>query len=300
MIRLKFFFALMVATLPLAVRGSWVAAETGGGSPSPATSRLHVWPAKPAQGQTLFFRLPLAGTARGARAAFGSRSVPLLQRGGALVGVIGLRITEPVGGRTLRLSYRDAEDLPREVSRVVQIARTRFPVRRLTMRRSTERLYTFPGAKAEDAAVSRAVRTSTPGWLWTGPFRLPAQGRLSTPFGVKRIRNRRTSYYHRGTDIAAPTGRRIVAPQNGRVVLSRGFRKYGGTIVLDHGGGVTSLYLHMSARAVMEGETVAAGEPIGKVGATGVATGPHLHWALYVRGTAVNPLSWTRLPETFF
>jgi murein DD-endopeptidase MepM/ murein hydrolase activator NlpD len=226
--------------------------------------------------------------------------VPLIQRGGALVGVIGLRITEPVVGRTLRVRYRDTADRTREATRLLQVKKTPFPVRHLTMRRSTERLYNFPGSEAEDRSVNRAVRTRTPGWQWNGPFRLPAHGRLSTPFGVKRIRNRRTTYYHRGTDIAAPTGRPIIAPERGRVVLSRDFRKYGGTVVLDHGGGVTTLYLHMSARAVKEGQSVAAGELIGKVGATGVATGPHLHWGLYVHGTAVNPLHWTRLPLGFY
>lgn len=261
---------------------------------------LSVWPAQPAQGQTLFFRLPIDGPARETRASFGSRRVPVALQGGALSGVVGLRITEPVGGQTLRLRWNDGEDRPREVSRRIEVRRTPFPVRRLTMRRSTERLYNFPGAKAEDAAVSRAVRTTSSGWLWDGPFILPARGRSSTPFGVKRIRNRRATYYHRGADIAAPTGRPIVAPQRGRVVLSRNFRKYGGTVVLDHGGGVTTLYLHMSARSVREGQSVATGELLGKIGATGVATGPHLHWGLYVHGTAVNPLHWTRLPEGFF
>jgi hypothetical protein len=299
----------LVQYLALLVASSWFSVTAVASTPpSPGTSSqppttaaaLAVWPTQPAQGQTLWFRLPLDGPARNPRATFGDRTIPISQRGEALAGVIGLGITESIGSRRLRITWRDGSDRPREVSRLLQIRKTEFPVRHLTMKRSTERLYTFPGSKAEDAAVSRAVRASTPGWLWDGPFRIPAQGRLSTPFGVKRVRNNRTHYYHRGTDIAAPTGRAIVAPQNGRVVLSRDFRKYGGTVVLDHGGGVTTLYLHMSARSIREGQRVAIGDPLGEIGATGVATGPHLHWGLYVHGDAVNPLFWTRLPAGFF
>jgi murein DD-endopeptidase MepM/ murein hydrolase activator NlpD len=166
------------------------------------------------------------------------------------------------------------------------------------MKRSTEKLYNFPGAKAEDAAVTAATRTVSDTLLWDGPFLVPTQGRRSAPFGVKRIRNRRTTYYHRGLDVAAPTGTPVVASNAGRVALARDFQKYGKTVVLDHGLGVTTLYLHMSALQVREGDRVTRGQPIGQVGAEGVATGPHVHWSLYVHGNAVSPLFWTRLPAT--
>lgn len=288
--------------LTLGRRAPWILTLllTGPVAAQTEATGLFVWPSAPAQGQTLFFRHDLDGPAREVRATWGGRVVPVVQRDGALFGTLGIKITEPTGPRTLRVTYRDARDRPRLLSRTLTVKKTEFPVRHLTMKPSTERLYRFPGVEKEDAAVSRAVRTASSDWLWNGPFRLPARGRMSTPFGVKRIRNKRTVYYHRGLDIAAPTGRQIVAPNAGRVVLSRDFRKYGGTVVLDHGGGVTTLYLHMSAREVKEGEMVAAGQPIGKVGATGVATGPHLHWGLYVHGVAVNPAFWTRLPGKLF
>jgi murein DD-endopeptidase MepM/ murein hydrolase activator NlpD len=273
---------------------------------SAETGRLTFWPPDPRQGQTLFFRCqpgvtrvpsdPNAGVSN-ARATWDGTAIPLVMRDGTLLGVVGLRITERVGRHLLRVQYQDADGRLERLEVPVAIGVTRFPVRRLKMKRSTERLYTFPGAKREDALVSRAVRTRSAAWLWRGAFRMPATGRQSTPFGVKRIRNERSVYYHRGLDIAAPVGRPITAPNAGRVVLSRRFRKYGNTVVLDHGGGVTSLYLHMSARHVAEGDRVAAGQRIGDVGMTGVATGPHLHWGLYVHGVAVNPLPWTRLPS---
>jgi murein DD-endopeptidase MepM/ murein hydrolase activator NlpD len=266
-----------------------------------AASRLSYWPSAPRQGQTLFLRWQpaQAGSLFHASATWDGTEVPLVARDGALAGVVGLKITERTGPHILRLRYRDPEGQPREQVTTVRVGVTPFPVRHLTMKRSTERLYNAPFAKREDALVSRAVRTRTPDWLWRGAFRMPTTGRPATPFGVKRIRNQRTVYYHRGYDLAAPVGRLITAPNAGRVVLAKSLRKYGNTVVLDHGGGVTTLYMHMSALLTCEGARVTTGQPIGRVGMTGVATGPHLHWALYVRGTAVNPVLWTQLPAGF-
>jgi murein DD-endopeptidase MepM/ murein hydrolase activator NlpD len=234
-----------------------------------------------------------------ASATWDGAPIPLVARNGALMGVVGLGIKERIGSHLLRVRYSDADGRPREQSAGVAVGATRFPVRRLTMKRSTERLYNAPFAKREDALVNRAIRTRTQAWLWQGAFRLPTSGRVSTPFGVKRIRNERTVYYHRGLDLSGPTGQPVHAPNAGQVVLAKSLRKYGNAIVLDHGGGVTTLYMHMSALLVREGDRVTTGQLIGRVGMTGVATGPHLHWALYVRGTAVNPMLWTQLPASF-
>jgi lysostaphin len=214
----------------------------------------------------------------------------------AFVATIGVRITESPGVHSLRLEYSSPDGILRTESRSITVRRTAWRVQRLRMKRSTERLYNFPGARQEDAQVTAATRAQSPAILWRGRFLIPTRGRLATPFGVKRIRNGRTTYYHRGLDLAAPTGTPVLAPNAGRVVLARVFKKYGHTVVLDHGLGVTSLYIHMSAFTVREGDRVDRGRLIGRVGAEGVATGPHLHWSLYVHGNAVSPLFWTRLP----
>jgi murein DD-endopeptidase MepM/ murein hydrolase activator NlpD len=128
---------------------------------------------------------------------------------------------------------------------------------------------------------------------------LPAKGRLATPFGVRRLRNGRPVGRHRGMDIAGPTGTPIMAPAGGRVMLALPpgtLKKYGGIVVLDHGQGLTSLYMHMSAVTARKGQVLSQGAPLGKVGATGVATGPHLHWAVYVHGDSVQPAFFTK-PE---
>ncbi len=138
----------------------------------------------------------------------------------------------------------------------------------------------------------------TPEKFWNGPFLRPSQAEISTVYGVQRYYNGEFAqdYYHRGVDYAAATGDPITAPAAGKVVLigrvAEGFELHGNTIGLDHGQGVASIFLHLSRIDVKAGEMVQPGQRIGAVGSTGISTGPHLHWGLYVNGQAVDPVPW--------
>jgi murein DD-endopeptidase MepM/ murein hydrolase activator NlpD len=138
----------------------------------------------------------------------------------------------------------------------------------------------------------------TPEKFWNGPFLRPSQGEISTIYGVQRYYNGEFAkdYYHRGVDYAAGTGDPVTAPAAGRVVLigrvADGFELHGNTIGIDHGQGVSSIFLHLSRIDVKEGDRVQPGQRIGAIGSTGIATGPHLHWGLYVNGQAVDPVPW--------
>lgn len=138
----------------------------------------------------------------------------------------------------------------------------------------------------------------TPRKLWNGPFLRPNAGRVASVYGIRRYYNGvfAENYYHSGVDYGAPTGSPIVAPAAGRVALvgylSNGFELHGNTVGIDHGQGVTTLYLHMSRIDVREGELVQPGQVIGAVGSTGISTGPHLHWGVYVHGKSVDPVPW--------
>ncbi|MEC4805921.1 MAG: M23 family metallopeptidase, partial [Jaaginema sp. PMC 1079.18] len=157
------------------------------------------------------------------------------------------------------------------------------------------------GSNATELELSRVAdfkATVTPEKFWNGAFLRPTRGSVSTVFGVRRYYNGvlAQDYYHRGVDYAASRGTPVVAPAAGRVVLvgreAQGFRLHGNTIGLDHGQGVLSIFLHLQQIDVKEGDFVQAGQKIGTVGATGAATGPHLHWGLYVLGEAVDPVPW--------
>jgi murein DD-endopeptidase MepM/ murein hydrolase activator NlpD len=168
---------------------------------------------------------------------------------------------------------------------------------------ATERLKVAPNfvepnpeqlAKAqEDSKRLRGLyATITPGKLWNGKFRIPLDG-VSTGgnFGKRRVLNGTPSSPHTGVDFPSPTGTPVHAAQRGRVVLAENLYFSGNTVLIDHGLGIYTLYGHFSETDVKPGDEVEAGAIIGKVGATGRVTGPHLHWGLTVNRARVNALS---------
>jgi len=125
--------------------------------------------------------------------------------------------------------------------------------------------------------------------LWQGSFIMPVEGRLTGPFGDRRIINGQRKSPHSGIDISAPPGTPVKASNKGSVALVGDFFFYGRTVILDHGLGVFTIYSHLEDVAVKEGEMVEKGNVIGSVGMTGRATGPHLHFGVRVGSARVSP-----------
>lgn len=121
------------------------------------------------------------------------------------------------------------------------------------------------------------------------PLSLPAHGAVSSNFGLRRILNGQPRSPHAGLDIAAKRGDPVTAPAAGIVVLTGEFYFNGNTVFVDHGGGLISMMCHLSEIDVHSGENVARGQLLGKVGATGRATGPHLHWSVSLNGQRIDP-----------
>lgn len=154
------------------------------------------------------------------------------------------------------------------------------------------------GTDYEFDRVDAFKKLVTPEKMWFGKFLRPNQGPLTSGYGIRRYYNGvfAKDYFHRGVDYAGPHGSPVVAPAAGRVALigtvAQGFKLHGNTIGLDHGQGITTIYLHLSKINVKEGDFVKPGQVIGTVGSTGASTGPHLHWGLYVNGLSVDPAPW--------
>jgi murein DD-endopeptidase MepM/ murein hydrolase activator NlpD len=119
---------------------------------------------------------------------------------------------------------------------------------------------------------------------------LPTTGPISSPFGLKRFFNEQARRPHSGIDIAAPRGTDIIAPMDGEIVLTGNFFFNGNSIFIDHGQGLVTMYCHMDKLESQQGQSVKAGDVIGKVGSTGRATGPHLHWTVSLNNTRIEPL----------
>jgi hypothetical protein len=144
----------------------------------------------------------------------------------------------------------------------------------------------------QESQIMAKVRNEAAVWPAPrlGPWQWPVKGRLSEPFGVLRVYNKgQGSWRHGGYDISAPGGTPVLAPGPGRVLFTASFEAHGNTILMDHGYGVITTYLHLRAILVKPGDPVRAGQAIGEVGSTGGSTGDHLHFQVNVNGRIAAP-----------
>ncbi|QRG70350.1 M23 family metallopeptidase [Brevibacillus choshinensis] len=151
------------------------------------------------------------------------------------------------------------------------------------MRQDTNRI------NADQKKINAARSKSAQVPYFTGPFKQPAVGTLTTPFGYQRVVNGVPANRHSAIDIANKTGTPIWASNNGKVVLADSLYLTGNTIIIDHGLNVFSIYAHMSKLEVKAGQEVKQGQVIGRMGTTGFSTGPHLHYGMLIGNTYVNP-----------
>jgi murein DD-endopeptidase MepM/ murein hydrolase activator NlpD len=182
----------------------------------------------------------------------------------------------------------------------LQIAARTFRTRRLTV---NEAFVTPP--PSEQARIEREAALLTGVWnapasqrLWTGPFVRPVPQEANSAFGTRSIFNGKPRNAHGGADFLSPAGTPIQAPNAGRVAVARNLYYSGNTVIIDHGLGLFSMLAHLSVIEVHEGDQVTAGQLLGRVGATGRVTGPHLHWAIRASGARVDPLSLLALLGT--
>ncbi len=213
-------------------------------------------------------------------------------------GLMPVPMWNPVGSRPLVVTAR-AQDRLESVQEVVRvpIEASAFPEEVLMLPPDRATLLDPQVVRAEWERIRPIFETVTPQRLWEGKFTWPLTGTVTTEFGTRRrYQGSQTYEYHGGLDIAAPEGTPVYAPAAGRVVFSDLVQVRGNLVILDHGMGVHTAYLHMARRDVAVGAEVQPGDKIGEVGSTGLSTGPHLHWEVRVYTVAVNPLQWIAHP----
>lgn len=207
-------------------------------------------------------------------------------------GVVPINVAQKLGGYTLRIHNQAQATLAQQKIEVISGGYRRQNIK---AGQGIAGLQPQPGELAAIGTLKRITTDKHQYWQvpTATPWQSPVPECMNSPFGNLRYHNGRfTGSFHKGVDQRSPHGRTVSAPTNGVVTLVRKFRLHGGTIGLDHGQGVSSIYIHLSKFLVQPGDTVTAGQPIGLVGSSGFATGPHLHWGVYAHGQAVNPRQW--------
>lgn len=197
----------------------------------------------------------------------------------------------------LRVSAAAADGSVHAYESEVRVVADPRPVEELSIPASVLSLSTAEARQTEAQMVERVWAAPTAEPLWSEPFILPVEGsRPTSVYGDPRryAPGGRVSF-HEGTDMAVPQGTPVLASNAGIVSVAAEFPTYpikGGLVIIDHGAGLMSYYLHLHRVHVSEGQAVSRGELIGEVGSTGLSTGPHLHWELRIFNQGTNPLSW--------
>lgn len=259
-----------------------------------AAARLSVrWhPAKPRVGDVALLHLRGAPDGASVEGMVDGRPLVFFPYAGEFAAMVGFDLEAKPGVKPWQLAVLERDRDPVTAKGKVSVLPRDFPVQRLTLPPGVVDLdpETTQRALSETERLQTLYRTITPDRLWRGAFTRPVGGtEPGTGFGARRIINGKPRMPHGGIDYAAPTGTPVVAVNAGRVALVADFFFPGRLVAIDHGLGLYTLYFHLDSAAVSQGDMVERGQTIGTVGATGRATGPHLHFGAHVAGARIDP-----------
>lgn len=220
-------------------------------------------------------------------ARWAEQPLAVVRDGGRYYALLGIPLDTLPGDLQISVFFGSTATM----AKTVPIQLKNYPEQRLTIKNtrqvdpSAEDIERIEREKAHTEKIKQSFSATAP----QTDFIRPAEGRLSSRFGLRRFFNNQPRNPHNGLDFAAPTGAPVRAPAPGVVVDTGNYFFNGNSIFIDHGQGLISIYMHLSRIDVRPGQTVKAGEIVGGVGATGRSTGPHLHWSVFLNNTAVDP-----------
>jgi murein DD-endopeptidase MepM/ murein hydrolase activator NlpD len=262
---------------------------------------MHLSSPESSQGSLLLVEVKSAKPLAELQGDWGGRSVRFWQEAGEETrqkALIGVDLEKVPGQYELKVTGQTAAGEKETCTVEVPVKQGRFATERLTV----EKQFVAPSpeqikrADAERQKLRDIFDRVTPQRLWDGQFRVPLDGVTEgSNFGRRRILNGNPGSPHGGADLRGTTGTPVHAAQRGRVVLAEELFFAGNTVVIDHGLGIYTFYGHLSEIDVKIDDVLEAGTVLGKVGATGRVTGPHLHWGLTVEKARVNPLQIVKL-----
>jgi len=254
------------------------------------------------QGQVLVVKVKGEEQATEVKGTFLSRTIPFFRefrpgQPAGYIGLIGIDMQDEPGTYELSVEVKQGEQA-KQLSFNVQVAKEKFAVEHLKLPKDKVDLDEKSTArwKAEQQLVREALAENSRLKLWRSNFVEPVNGKRTGIFGSVRIMNGQARNPHNGEDIGAPMGTDVAATNDGIVRITVDHIFSGKGVFVDHGLGFYTMYFHLSEILVKDGDLVTAGQIIGKVGATGRATGPHLHWGVKLNGARVNPYALLDLP----
>ncbi|SRR6266498_1176442 len=267
-----------------------------GASKTPPQRQLVWQPSKLLQGSPVLFQLQAPATTQAVSAVWLGHEIVFssaTRRATSAMwyGLAGVPAETVPGTYDLLITQTRSQGKPIEIRAKIKIARALFP--KVTVK--VPKQYTEPSPEqlseisADRDLKQKIFATQSTQQQWAGAFVAPASAPISGVFGTQRIFNGAVQSRHLGLDFAVPAGTEVRTVNHGTVILARKLFFEGGCVVVDHGLGLLSLYLHLSEISVKEGEEVASGQVLGLSGGTGRASGPHLHLAIRWQGVYLNP-----------
>ena len=254
------------------------------------------------QGQVLVVKVQGEDQAAEVKGTFLKRVIPFFRefRPGepdGHIGLLGIDMQDEPGTYELAVEVKQGEQA-KQLSFHVLVAKEKFVVEHLKLPREMVDLNEKAVTRwnAEQAQVKQALAENSRLKLWHSNFVEPVNGKRTGIFGSVRVMNGQPRNPHNGEDIGAPMGTDVASTNDGIVRITVDHIFSGKGVFVDHGLGFYSMYFHLSEIVVKDGDLVTAGQIIGKVGATGRATGPHLHWGVKLNGARVNPYALLDLP----
>ncbi|MGH7829083.1 MAG: M23 family metallopeptidase [Candidatus Binatia bacterium] len=221
-----------------------------------------------------------------------SREFPFFPSGhGSYASLIGVDLEEKAGIHKIVIRAMNQSGGRSEKIVALRVVEKEFPRENISVPDSFDRIdeATRKRIEREQAELARLWRVTTGRRFWEGGFLSPVAGEVTSPFGFRRIVNGSPRSPHTGVDLKAHLGTEVLAANHGQVVLRDEFFFNGKSIVLDHGGGLYTMYFHLADFRVAKGLQVRKGDLIGWAGMTGRVTGPHLHWGVRLHGARVDP-----------
>lgn len=217
---------------------------------------------------------------------FDGRRVMVLRDGASWLAVVGIPLAREPGAAILQIRHRAGP-----MTRGFSITGKTYATQRLSVPPRQVDLSAEDAARvaSETPHLRAKMSTFSDASPTTLRFEPPVRGQRSSSFGLRRVFNSQSRNPHSGMDIAAPIGTPIVAPAPGRVIDTGEYFFNGKSVIIDHGQGLVTLYCHLSEISVRPGDSLDTGELLGKVGATGRVTGPHLHWGVSLNRAYVDP-----------